>query len=304
MKHSILMVVLILGGIALITGAALALPLPNAPGNFITADGTVSEYDADGNPVRPFAGLEGANSVAISPKTGNFFAANGANLYMIDSTTGAVTTITNPKFTTPTDIVFASNQRLYVTDRGSDTILELLIEMPGLPPYVLKDKIGQGYLDDPSGIAFYLGRMYVSSGAGSIVVLNNTFGYVGALNPTGLVNPGGLAVSASGSLYVVNTGGSSILEIDPATGAVVRTFSGSEANPLNDPRNIAIAMAADSRFLVTTADGVVEFDVLTGQATRTFALGSMNGIAAVAPEPITMVLLGLGLAGLAYRRRK
>ena len=279
MRYSMLWLVPVILGITFLCGVALAVP--NAPGNFITGNGTVSEYAPDGTLERTFADIAGIRSVAVGPLTANFFAADGTNLYEINARTGIVSTIATPvthtKLNQPSDIAFAANNRLYVTNRGTDSVLEVLVDIQGLPTYVLKSTIGSGYLTNPSGLAFNSGKMFVSSGTNNIVVLNDSFGWFTTLTPAGLTNPGGLAFGLNGSLYVVNTGGKNVLEVDPLTGTVLRTFSGNLANPLTDPRNIA--MLPGGSFLVTDEGGVVEFDATTGLPVRTFAIGPVNGIA-------------------------
>jgi hypothetical protein len=306
MKHCSLWLIPLVLGIAILTGeTSSATTLPQSPGNFYAGDGELKEYDANGALVQTFAGVIGVYDVAISPKTGNLFASNPASnlLFEIDANAGnTLNTIENFLFDGPSNLAFAQNERLYVTNVGSNSVLEVLVESPYLPPLVMRSDIGVGHLTNPAGIAFdSSGNMFVSSGTSDLVVLDSSFGYSGTLNPAGLVDPGGVGIARDGLLYVVSKGTDSVLEVNPNTGAVLRTFGGVDG-PLSDPRNLSVEFPG--LLLVSDADnGVVAFNLGDGTF-QTYQTGGVTGVAAVAPEPCTVALIAVGLGALAYRRRR
>lgn len=310
MKHCSLWLMLLALGIAILTGeASSATTLPQTAGNFYAGNGELKEYDANGALVQTFAGIIGVYDVAISPKTGNLFASNPAGnlLFEIDANAGGtLNTIANFQFDGPTNLAFAPNERLYITNVGTNfgiqSVLEVLVEHDVLRPIVMRSDIGLGHLTDPAGIAFdSSGNMFVSSGTSDIVVLDSSFGYSGTLNPAGLLDPGGIGVAADGLLYVVSQGTDSVLEVNPNTGAVLRTFGGMDG-PLSDPRNLSVEFPG--LLLVSDADsGIVGFNLDDGTY-QIYPTGGVTGVAAVAPEPCTVALIAVGLGALAYRRRR
>lgn len=306
MKHCSLWLMLMAIGIAIFTGEpSSGTTLPQSAGNFYAGNGELKEYDVNGALVQTFTGIIGVYDVVISPKTGNLFASNPASnlLFEIDASTGGtLNTIVNFLFDEPANLAFAQNDRLYVINGGTNSVLEVLVEHALLPPLVMRSDIGLGYLTNPAGIAFdSSGNMFVSSGTSDVVVLDSSFGYSGTLNPAGLVDPGGIGIAGDGLLYVVSQGTDSVLEIDPNTGAVLRTFGGLDG-PLSDPRNLSVEFPG--LLLVSDADnGIVGFDLVDGTF-QTYQTGGVTGVAAVAPEPCTVALIAVGLGALAYRRRR
>jgi len=297
-------------GVILLASPALAGPAPS--GSFYAGNGILHEYTAGGDLVRSFSPIGGAPSLAISPVTNNLFAVDPAanTLWYVDFSdiaypNGKVTSWTNAALNNPYYLVFAPNNRLYLTNRGTNTVLELLVEAPGTPWMVTRSTIGSGRLSSPSGIAFDpASLMYIGNGTNQIVVLDSRFRYQRTMTIAGLNTPGGMIYSDTGALYVVSTGTDNVLEVNPLDGSVIRVLNGNLANPLVDPRDLTIS--ADGTLLVADAvNGVVEFDLEQGVALRTLPIGSALGIAAVVPEPATMALMGLGIVALAgYRRRR
>jgi len=307
MKHCSLWLMLLVLCAALFTGGTSSgTTLPQNIG-FYAGDANLKLYDSSGNPMQTFAGVTGVYDVVISPKTGNLFASSpGSNkLFQIDVATGLKLDDVAPatSFSSPSNMAFGvgEDRFLYVVNRSTDMVFQVWVEHEVLDPLVMRMDIGSGLLTNPSGIAFdSFGNMFISSGANDIVKLNSGFAHSNTLNPAGLVDPGGLGFSDAGLLYVVSQGTNSVLEIDPATEEILRTFGGGEESPLSDPKNVSVSPGV---ILVSDADGVVMFNLADGTH-HTYGTGGASAVAAVVPEPATMAIVAIGLGALAYRRRR
>jgi len=318
MKNSLFRLLLLALGAAMFVGTASAgVTVPSW--DFLSCDDLLNEYDNAGHVLRSFPEAMDGYDVTINPATGNIFASDPTNdrIYAIDDADRSVYAISNSVFNGPHDLAFhPTNGMLYATNRGANRIVEMWVELPSLPMsvvFVSSSVIGQpeggwGGLDDPSGIAFDgCGTMYVSSGADEIVVLEpgGSYDYSRTMCPTGLSDPGGLAYY-DGYLYVVSKDNNSVLKVDPVDGSVEYVIS----DHLTGPTGIAVALGNDPGLLVADASGVAVFDLESGAWAGTVDVGPMTGVqptgagSAVIPEPVTLAMLGIGLGGLAYRRKK
>jgi hypothetical protein len=97
----------------------------------------------------------------------------------------------------------------------------------------------------------------------------------------GLTDPQGLAFGPRGDLFVSSIGTGSVLEYSGRTGAFVTTFVPSGSGGLSQPTYLTFGPAA----------AVPDPDPTFGPA-------------AAVPEPSSAILLGTGLAGIVFWRRK
>jgi len=299
----------LLVGLAFLAGNASGGPLHYDPGTFFVADGNVTHYDKDGVMVNSFAGVNGVFDITINPKNGDIYATRPGNstIYLIDKDTGASKEVPNYFFDQPSGAAFAPNEWLYVTDPGHDAILEVMTDIPGLDPLVIRSDIGAGYLDNPQDLVFSdAGILYVTSGINQIARFSSTFSYLGAwtINSGILENPGGLTLGPDGTLYVVSKGTQSVLKIDSATGQVLQIYGGGEENPLTDARNVAVSPFTGQLLVADMNEGIVAFDLETGEFNGIYPTGGAAAVVAVVPEPLTAALIGIGLGGFAYRRHR
>ncbi len=147
---------------------------------------------------------------SVSPKTGIIYGFNEARDTIINFISGEEI-LKDERIVHISDITFfASNQRLYIVDDERNAVIEIVVEMPGLPPYILKSGIGAGFLNEPKQIAFGLGRAYIIDSSGNVVVLTNTFGFIETIN-TNVQNPNGFFYKDN-ALYISNSDG--IYELD------------------------------------------------------------------------------------------
>jgi len=291
---------------ALSTGVAQGIPQDDPPPcSFLAGNDVLSEYDSTGALMRTFAEATDVFDVTVNPITGNVFASDPLHnrLYAIDYLDGSVYPISDLVFDQPSDLKFNADGLLYVTNRGTDAIVEMWVELPGFGldvAAVSSSVIGAGHLSVPGGIAFdETGNMFITSGPSDIVVLDNSFGLVDTYSlPGALVDPGGIAY-ADGFLYVVSQGTDEVLRVDALTGAL----EGTATAPLTGPTSLEIAECTGS-LLIADESGVVVLDLESGVYVETFPVGAKTGVAQAIPEPATLALLGIGLGALIRRRRK
>jgi streptogramin lyase len=308
-------------GVALILGGLLALGAADARAAYNDVlvtnllGSNVTQYDpVTGASLGVFAGspLQYPRGIAVGPGNNVFVADLGTNsVDQFNGTTGAfINQIVAPGeggLNQPHSIVFDSNSDLFVSSFNSNGVIEYKIT--GGSSSVVQTFSAAG-LSNPTGLALDSGGdLYVaSSGNKSILKFDATTGaLIGTFSNNALNQPAGLTLAPNGTLFVANfsanSGAGNILQFD-AAGNLLHTFT--DLANLNGPSSLAFD--AQGRLLVSSYNNseILRYNVDLAAGTWTFDevfastdLNSPVYLSVVVPEPGSVVLLGVGLAGLA-----
>jgi sugar lactone lactonase YvrE len=253
------------------------------PGGVVTTlaggTGQAGSSDGTGNAAR----FNEPSGVAVDGSGNVYVAEEGSNTISKITTGGVVTTLAGSAgqrgssdgtgsaacFNAPSGVVVDSSGNLYVTDRFNNTIRKIT---PGGVVTTLAGCAGQeGSIDgtgssarfnNPGGVAVDgSGNVYVADMAtirkitpgGVVTTFAGSAGQQGSSDGTGSAArfkyPSGVAVDASGNVYVADSGNDTIRKITP--GGVVTTFAGSEGQ-----QGSSNGMGSDARFVIPTCVAV------------------------------------------------
>jgi sugar lactone lactonase YvrE len=130
---------------------------------------------------------------------------------------GTVSTFSTSPLTVsnPAGVVADSFGFLYIADSQANQIIRVALDGSGA---IVVPITGIAPLSGPTGLALDNNNLYIAdSGNNRILAVSFSTGAATVLNPSGgLSNPTGIAVDASGTLIVANTGAGNILQITPS----------------------------------------------------------------------------------------
>ena len=259
------------------------------------------------------------NSAAV------MFANDQTDLYTIDLNTGAPTLVGSTGVQVPlTEIEYDNNTgRLYGASGGGTSSIEELNPATGASisstPHVFGALNGLEYV----GSTLY--GTFIPAGGGAapstLVTVDTTTGVLTTIGVTGFGPISGLAYDAlSMTMFGVSAGNAAanLLGIDLTTGlaTLIAPILNAAGAPLDRIGSIEFGPGGVLYAVTTGASAnhpseLLSINTATGQSTTIGSTGlSLTGLTfqangvVIMPEPTTLALMGFGVAGLAYRRRK
>jgi len=282
-----------LGVVTTLAGAAGFQPFPgsadgigiaarfNYPfGVAVDASGNVYVADTDNHKIRKIT----ATGVVST------FAGSGVSSLIIDGA-GVVA-----KFNSPTGVVVDASGNLYVADSNHNVIRKItttgmVSTFAGSGAQGSTDGTGLISLNAPSGVAIdALGNMYVtntdnykirkitSAGAVSSFVGSGAFGSADGIGTTAsFKSPTGIAVDASGTVYIADTYNHKIRKITAA--GLVSTFAGSGAQGSDDGAGAVASFNTPSGVAVDASGNVYVADRGNNKIRKITAAGLVSTLA-------------------------
>ena len=180
----------------------------------VAPNGTISTYAGNGNP--GFAGDGGAATSAQLNQPAGLAVDAAGNLYIADSNNSVVRKVT-PGGTIST-VAGTGGKFGFSGDGGAATSAKMMA-----PFGVALDSSGNLYIADYFG---WIRKVTASSGNISTIAGNGNIGYAGDGGPATsgvFYNPVGVAVDASGNIYVADSNNGAVREI---SGGTINTIAG------------------------------------------------------------------------------
>jgi outer membrane protein assembly factor BamB len=255
---------------------------------------------------------------------GNFYATNSDNdtVLKLNGSTGAVINATFASVGDAAGLVFGPTGNLFVVSSTDPGVLTVLNGTTGAPITTVD---AGGIMDDPEGATLGLdGNVYVADGSGAVLKFNGKTGaFLGtfvAAGSGGLQNARGVAFGPDGNLYVTDFNGTQVLRYNGTTGAFMGVFASASGacGAMDFPRGLTFGPNGNL-FVGSFGSGdVFEFNGSTGACMTDFISSGSGGLGgptflafgetptttSAVPEPASISLMGLGLAGIAVLQRK
>jgi sugar lactone lactonase YvrE len=222
----------------------------------------------------------------------------------VDAPTGSAA-----RFEMPSDLAAALSGELFVTERAAGTVRK--IETSGATSTFVGGGPPPGSVDGPAGVATFArpggaaidtsGNVYVADRSthvvrriapdGSVSTIAGMAGESGTANGSGAAarfdGPGGVAVDASGNVYVADTGNHSIRKVTPAGAA--STFAGQSgtsgssdgtgsAARFNAPEQLAFD-AQGNLYVTDAGNSTIRKITTTGAVTTIAGMAGVSGTA-------------------------